>query len=222
MNGIILFCILIICLLPIYFSNKYNNRQGLMIIATTSSILSFILSFKYITISNLNVSANVIVYTTMFISLYLLLEISDKKTVSKITNLIFLLNILCSIILYLMSIYTQSLNDTISINMKNVFMDNYRILIIYPITIWLSQKILIAVYEKIKDIYENLFISATTTYLSVGLIESILFMILCYYNNLDNQTIIKLILSNYMLRLIITVIYSLFLTIFQNKKKVKK
>jgi uncharacterized PurR-regulated membrane protein YhhQ (DUF165 family) len=158
----------------------------------------------------------------MFISLSLLLEEGKQKEVHKITNLVFLLNIVSAIIIYLMTIYTQSLNDTISINMKNVFNDNYKILIVYPITMWIFQKLSITVYEKIKNIYDNLFISSTTTYLSVGLIESIIFITLCYYNSLNNQTIIRLILSNYMVRLIITVIYSLFLTIPQSKKKVIK
>lgn len=222
MNEFILLCILIICLLSIYFTNKYLHTKGLTIIITVSSILSLILSFKYITISNLSFNSNVILYASMFISLSLLLEEGKQKEVQKITNLVFLLNIVSAIIIYLMTIYTQSLNDTISINMKNVFNDNYKILIVYPITMWIFQKLSITVYEKIKNIYDNLFISSTTTYLSVGLIESIIFITLCYYNSLNNQTIIRLILSNYMVRLIITVIYSLFLTIPQSKKKVIK
>ena len=123
--------------------------------------------------------------------------------------------------LYIMSYYTQSLNDTIGINMTNTFINNYKTLIFYPLSILISQKLLILIYSKIKIIYDNIFISMVTTYLAVGLIESITYMFLTYYNVLESTTIIKLLLSTYMIRIIVIVIYSLFLTIF-NKKKVQK
>ena len=105
--------------------------------------------------------------------------------------------------------------------MTNVFIENYRILIAFPISLFISHKILILIYEKVKNIYDNFFISTVTTYLAVGLIESIIYVLISYYNILDNQTIIKIALSTYMIRLIITVIYSIFLLKITNKK-VKK
>ena len=221
MNEIILFCILIICLLYFFFNSEFLKEKDVTIIATTASILSFILSFKYIKLSNLIVNSNIIIYSTMFISLCMLIETRSKKKVEKTINLILFMNLICACILYILPIYTQSLNDTVSINMKNVFSDNYKIIIFYPLTIWITQKMLVTVYSKVKKIYENLFISMTTTYLCVGLIDSIIFSVLCYYNELSNQTIIKIILSSYMPRLIMIVLFSLFFT-YYNKKKVKK
>ena len=160
----------------------------------------------------------------MFSCLCLLLESSNKNTkkdINKIINLGFILNIFSAIMLYIMSYYTQSLNDTIGINMTNTFINNYKTLIFYPLSILISQKLLILIYSKIKNIYDNIFISMVTTYLAVGLIESITYMFLTYYNVLESTTIIKLLLSTYMIRIIVIVIYSLFLTIF-NKKKVQK
>ena len=119
-----------------------------------------------------------------------------------------------------MSNYTQSLNDTIGINMTNVFINNYRILIAYPISLLISQKILVKIYEKIKELYDNLFISTVTTYLAIDLIALIIYTIIGYYKVINNSDLIKLILSTYMIRLIITLLYSLFLT-FIPKKKVK-
>ena len=92
-------------------------------------------------------------------------------------------------------------------------------LLAYPISQFVSQKILIYVYDRIKKIYDNLFISTVTTYLLIGLIEILLFSIVAYYNILRNKVIIEIILSTYMIRLIITVIYSLLLPIFLKKAK---
>ena len=123
--------------------------------------------------------------------------------------------------IYMMSYHVQSLTDSISINMKNVFIDNKRILMIYPITTLISNYLLIWAYKKIRKLYDVPFITTVTTYLLIGLIEGILYFFLTYYNILDTKIIIKLLLSTYMVRLIITIIYSIFLTLLTSKK-VKK
>ena len=221
MNILLFLFILLISMFMTYISIKYLKKSGLMILYISASIISYLLTYKYVTFQTINYNSNSITYVTMLISLYLLLEKNNKKEVNKIINLNFISCIFISVILYIMSIYTQSLSDTIGINMTNVFINNYRILIAYPISILISQKILVIIYDKIKKLYDNLFISMVTTYLAIGLISSISYIIISYYNLLNNQDIIKVILSTYMIRLIVTVIYSIFLTVI-NKKKVKQ
>ena len=221
MNIIIYLCILIICIFSLYLSKKFLGKQGLTIIFISSSILSLIITFKYIMLSTINVNANSITYITMFTSLYLLLETTNKEEVKKITNLNFIINIFSAVLLYIMSYHVQSLTDSISINMKNVFITNYRLLIIFPITTLISNYLLIIVYKKIRKLYDVPFITTVTTYLFIGLIEAILYFFIAYYNILDTKIIIKLLLSSYMVRLIITIIYSLFLTFLTSKKVIK-
>lgn len=220
MNILIYLGILIISIMSIYLAKKYLGKQGLAITFIGMSALSFLLSFKYITLSTINLNSNSITFITMFTSLYLLLETTDKKEVKELTNLNFIINIFTGLMLYIMTYYTQSLIDTISINMKNVFMNNYRILIVYPLTTILANYLLIIMYNKIKNLYDNAFITTVTTYLLIGIIEGIIYTMLCYDTIIDYKTIILLILSTYMVRLIITIIYSLIIPKF-TKKKVK-
>ena len=221
MNYVIYLCILIISILSLYLSKKLLGKNGLIFVFITSSVLSLILSFKYVTFSTINASANSVTYVTMFTSLYLLLETVNKKEVKKLTILNFILNIFTSIILYIMSYHVQSLTDSISINMKNVFINNYKILIAYPIVTLITNYLLIWMYKKIRNLYDIPFITTVTTYLFIGLIESILLYFSVYYKVLNTKVIIKLLLSNYMIKLIITIIYSLLLTLL-TRKKVKK
>ena len=221
MNILLFLCILLISMFVTYICMNHLKKLGLIVLFISSSIISFILTFKYVTFQTINYNANSITYVTMLISLFLFLEKNNKKEVSRIINLNFISSIFISIILYIMSVYIQSLNDTIGINMTNIFINNIRILIAYPISIFVSQKILIIIYDKIKGLYDNLFISMVTTYLAVGLISSLLYMMISYYHFLNAQNIIKLTLSTYMIRLIVTIIYSVFLMIIQ-KKKVKQ
>lgn len=221
MNVIMYTCLLLILMVALYYSKKILGDLGLKIMFILMNITSFILTFKYITLSTINFNANSISCITMFSSLYLLLDRTTKEEGRKITNLNFIISIFTAILLYLMTTYTQTITDTVGINMKNVFEANSRILIIYPITILLANHVLIIMYEKIKSLYDNMFISTVTTFLLVGLIQGILYTVLSYYNILTIKTIIELILATYMVKLIITVIYSILL-MFINKERVVK
>lgn len=218
MNELIYLSILIITMLSLYLAKKLKKTLGLTIIFLEMSLISFILAFKYITLSTIHINSNSITYMTMFASLYLLLETTNKSEVKKIVNLNFLVSIFSAILLWIMTRHTISLTDTIGINIKNVFGDNYRILIIYPFTTLISNYLLIWMYNKIKNLYDNTFITMVTTYLLIGIIEGIIYTIFVYNNILTIKVMIQLILSTYMIRLIITVIYSLFLTLIYQKK----
>ena len=218
MNLIIYLFILIISMLFLYIINKLLGKLGLSITYVLMSITSLLLSFKYVTLSTINLNSNSITYVTMLTALYLFLESNDKKGTKDLINLNFLINIFFSIMIYIMTTYTQSLTDTISVNMKNVFTNNSQILIIYPLTTLLSSYLLIWVYKRIKQLYDNHFIAIVTIYLLVGLIEGILYTLLVYGRYLSIKSIIMIILSTYMIRLITTVIYSIFLILLDKKK----
>lgn len=213
--------ILLIALFPTIILSKRKDKIGLINLYIVSDILSLILSFKMTLLSTINYYASSATIITTYISLYLLLEKYDKKDVNKIINLGFYLNIVASLIIYITSLYPQSLTDTVGINMTNTFTYNYRYLIAFTISTLVSEKIIINTIKKIKTIYNNTFINLTTSYLLSGIIELIIYTIISYYNLLSLKMIIKILLSTYMIRIIITVINSILITI-TNKKKVKK
>lgn len=221
MNILIYLCILIICLLSLYFFKLFLSNFGLIITMITMNLISLILSFKFVTLSTINLNANTICYITMFTSLYLLIETMKKEEVKKIINLNFFITVFASIFLFLMSYHTESITDSISINMKNVFITNYRILITYPISTLLSNYLLVALYKKIKSLYDLPFITTVTTYLVIGLVSNLTFYLGAYLNIFNIKTILESSLSTYMIGLIITVIYSLILPKYKSKKVVK-
>ena len=221
MNVLIYIIILIISMISLYILNKLLGDLGLKVLFILMSITSFLLTFKYITIGNLSLNANCITYITMFSCLYLLLENNDKKEIRKLCNINFILNLFSAIMLYIMTVHTQSITDTISVNMKNIFLGNTRILYLFPIVTLLSNYLLIIMYEKVKNIYDNMFITTVTTFLLIGIIEGIIYTFLVYSNILTIKAIIELILSTYMVKLILTVIYSILLMIITKKKVAK-
>ena len=218
MNILICMGLLVISMLSLYFFRKLLGNLGLKIVFVLMSIVSFILSFKYITLANLSLNSNCITYITMYSSLYLLLDNTSRKEAKKLSNENFIINIFFAIILYLLTYHTSSMTDTIGINIKNVFGGNSIILLTYPLVTLVSNYLLIVMYEKIKKLYDNAFITTVTTYLLVGIVEGIIYTLLVYINILSYKKIILILLSTYMIRLIATVIYSLFLTLLSKKK----
>ena len=218
MNVIICLLMLLICIITLSLFKKILGELGIKIVFNLKSITSFLLTFKYINIWEFNINANCVTYITMFSALYLLLENKDKKETKKIINLNFLLNILCSVIIYTSTYHTQSLTDTVGINMKNVFRGIPIILISFPIITLLANYSLTIMYKKIKSLYDNLFITTVTTFLLIGIIEGVLYTLISYYNILTLKIIIELILSTYMIKLILTVIYSIILMKITKKK----
>lgn len=221
MNILIYLSILIILILFLFLISKLLGNLGLIMTTIMTSVLALITSFKYITLTTIDINSSVILYTTMYTSLYLLLENTTEKETKKIVVLNFLINIFTAFFLFLMSYHTQALTDSISINMKNVFIENYRILIIYPVSTFFSSILLILLYQKIKKLYDLPFITTVTTYLVVGLINALIFYLGSYYNIFTLKVIIELSLSTYMIGLIITVIYSLILPKLSKMKVIK-
>ena len=152
MNILIYLSILIILTIFLFLITKLLGNLGLIITVVMTGILSLITSFKYVTLTTININASVVLSITMYTSLYLLLENTTEKETKKIVILTFLINIFTAFFLFLMSYHTQALTDSISINMKNVFIENYRILITYPIANFFSSILLILLYQKIKKL----------------------------------------------------------------------
>ena len=129
MNILIYLSIIIILILFLFLISKLLGNLGLIMSTIMTGVLALITSFKYTTLTTIDINSSLVLYITMYTSLYLLLENTTEKETKKIVVLNFLINIFTAFFLFLMSYHTQALTDSISINIKNVFIENYRILI---------------------------------------------------------------------------------------------
>ncbi|MDY4996616.1 MAG: hypothetical protein SO108_02760, partial [Bacilli bacterium] len=74
MNILIYLSILIILTIFLFLITKLLGNLGLIITVVMTGILSLITSFKYVTLTTININASVVLSITMYTSLYLLLE----------------------------------------------------------------------------------------------------------------------------------------------------
>lgn len=205
----------------IFVSQGLSEKNGILNIYSIYNIISFLLAFKLIDVMKININAN-IALSSLFTSLtYLIIEKSTAKEYKNIIKQIFTINVILSIIIFLSSIYVGEINDVNSVNMQNIFISNYKILISYPTITLINQIVILLIYNTIKDITQNINIRTILTNLTVLMIETILFCISSYIFSIKLIYLPVLIISNYLIKVIITSIYTPFISYLIKLKKVK-
>ena len=222
MNSIIIVLLLIlVSLLLIYSMYKIYDKRGLYFSLVIMNIMSFILSFKIIKIFSLNINLGLIPMISIFTIIYIIITkygIKDKKT---ILSLSLYTNIITSILILITNYFIPTVSETISISIKGTFEYNYKILILYPITILLSQYIIIKLFNYLKELQSNIIINITLTYITTGLVYTLVFYLIAYINLIDIKNTIFMGVSSFLIGIIITLLNTLIIDLIF-KKKVKK
>lgn len=222
MNSIIIVLLLIlVSLLLIYSMYKIYDKRGLYFSLVIMNIMSFILSFKIIKLFSLNINLGLIPMISIFTIIYIIItkySIKDKKT---ILSLSLYTNIITSILILITNYFIPTVSETISISIKGTFEYNYKILILYPIIILLSQYIIIKLFNYLKELQSNIIINITLTYITTGLVYTLVFYLIAYINLIDIKNTIFMGVSSFLIGIIITLLNTLIIDLIF-KKKVKK
>ena len=222
MNSIIIVLLLIlVSLLLIYSMYKIYDKICLYFSLVIMNIMSFILSFKIIKIFSLNINLGLIPMISIFTIIYIIItkySIKDKKT---ILSLSLYTNIITSILILITNYFIPTVSETISISIKGTFEYNYKILILYPIIILLSQYIIIKLFNYLKELQSNIIINITLTYITTGLVYTLVFYLIAYINLIDIKNTIFMGVSSFLIGIIITLLNTLIIDLIF-KKKVKK
>lgn len=216
--------IVLMIALSVFFIFVFNfmlEKNGIKNIYLIYNIMSFLLSFKILEIFQININANIVI-SSLFTSLtYLMIEKSTPKEYKEIIKQTLTINIIVSILILIITLYIGTINDTISVNMNNIFKENYKILISYPIITAINQIFILLIYNNIKDNKMNTITRIIITNLNVLMVESILFIVASYIFKVEFINILVLIISNYLIKVLITLIYTPFINYLINQKKVK-
>lgn len=220
MNTLLFILIVGISFGSLYLFNKFLNKEGLFIWIIIANIISYISSFKIINILNFPMMASIPINITIFAAIFILIENYNIKDAKKGCNIILISSLMTIIFIFITISYSPSINDNISINFYNIFINNYILFLSYPIISYLSFRFAIKSYDTLKREYKTLTISNMLTIILFGLIETI-GLSFSLINNIDIKTIIIIIFTNYFVKLLLaacSVIFMSYLTV----KKVKE
>lgn len=221
MSEIIFLIITIISMITIPLAYNYLDKKGLYLMLIIMTIVSYLLSFKVLNIWGLSVSANIITTISILEIVYLLIEKETKKNHYNYLFLTIFCLIATAFAILTTSSYIPSINDTLSTNMKGLFIDNYQILIIFPLLLIITEIISHPIYLTLNQIYQNKIISINLIYMVLGLLNSLIFSFIAYASDPSFLSKLNIALATYFIGLIISILYTPIFNYLTSKKKVR-
>ena len=221
MSEIIFLIITIISMITIPLAYNYLDKKGLYLMLIIMTIVSYLLSFKVLNIWGLSVNANVITTISILEIVYLLIEKETKKNHYNYLFLTIFCLIATAFAILTTSSYIPSINDTLSTNMKGLFIDNYQILIIFPLLLIITEIISPQIYLTLNQIYQNKIISINLIYMVLGLLNSLIFSFIAYASDPSFLSKLNIALATYFIGLIISILYTPIFNYLTSKKKVR-
>ena len=221
MSEIIFLIITIISMITIPLAYNYLDKKGLYLMLIIMTIVSYLLSFKVLNIWGLSVNANVITTISILEIVYLLIEKETKKNHYNYLFLTIFCLISTAFAILTTSSYIPSINDTLSTNMKGLFIDNYQILILFPLLLIITEIISPQIYLTLNQIYQNKIISINLIYMVLGLLNSLIFSFIAYASDPSFLSKLNIALATYFIGLIISILYTPIFNYLTSKKKVR-
>ena len=221
MSEIIFLIITIISMITIPLAYNYLDKKGLYIMLIIMTIVYYLLSFKVLNIWGLSINANVITTISILEIVYLLIEKETKKNHYNYLFLTIFCLIATAFAILTTSSYIPSINDTLSTNMKGLFIDNYQILILFPLLLIITEIISPQIYLTLNQIYQNKIISINLIYMVLVLLNSLIFSFIAYASNPSFLSKLNIALATYFIGLIISILYTPIFNYLTSKKKVR-
>ena len=222
MNEIIFLILIIVTLLTIFTLFKLFEKRGLYFSLVILNIATFILSFKIILFLKLNINLGIVPYIGVLSTIYLFIIKYGPKEIKELQKISLYTNILTAIFLTSINYFIPAITETISINIKDTFIYNYKILIAYPVIMLLSQYLIVRLYTFVSSIQSNKSICILLTYIITALLYTVVFHIVSYISVLTIKNSIYIGISTYIVGLIVTTIYIAFIYYLSKSKKVIK
>ena len=220
MSEIAFIILLGISIILLFLSYYFLDIKGLKILTILMTIISFLLSFKIVTVFNLDTNMNIIPYMTLLSLVYIFKEKYNKKSLTENIITIFVTSVITLIVIILLSTYIQSINDIVASNITSLFIDNYKVAIIYPIMLLGEIICSLKLYEILKK-YNNVnSINIIITTITIGIIECVIFSTVSYVSVLEFKEISRLALSDYLFKLIIIIFFLPVINLIIKRKKV--
>lgn len=221
MEEIIFLILICLTMLITYVFYKFLGKRGLYFSLVIMNILTFILSFKNIYLFKMNINLGIIPFVGIITILCIFEDKKYQKEIKNIISISFYSNLAIAILIYIMNFSISAITETISINMQATFETNYKILIIYPFLMTLTEFIISKLYKLIKNIEDNIPIDLILTYILTGLIYPVIFLLLSYIKVIEFKYSLFLGILTYIIGLPIALI-NIFFVIYLVRKKVLK
>lgn len=209
------------CFGLIYIVHKYFGKEQFYLIGIIYSILSFIMSFKITNVFGVNVNTSVIFSSGLLIILYYFVKKYKENESKKFINTVMLSSLVC-ICLFMLSVFMiPSIYDKTNIFYQNIILNNLPIVILYPISLYITLFLSEYCFRELEKELKNKNIKIIFTILGIMFIDSAIFSYFSYAFIIKFDTAIGIAIDNYFIKTGIMIIYMLIVNRLFMIRKVK-
>lgn len=220
MIEIIILINIIVCVFFVSTMHHFYEKKGLYLSITTLSLISYLASFKITSLLGSNINTSIIIYPIILEIIYILKKKHPLEKKTKVRNYTIVTFISATIYIILSCLYNPIETNLYALDMEKTFLNNYVLLITYPLMHIISLELSTKLLPKLDKMYENKFITIMINYLIVSLISVVLMINISYIGLLNPFETFKLSIITYFSGLLITLITYPAMMHLINKKKV--
>lgn len=217
MNELILIFIILIISGTIITTYHFYEKLGLKILFIIMTVLNLVMSFKTANLFGLNINLSLIPMTSIYTLTFILIEKHSKTEFKDNFKLIIKSILFIFPIFIVFLLFTQSINDNITLNENylNEFLPNLISLIILPLFILLT----VYIYNYLKQTNKNFYINVIICTILVSIIETFITTSIIYIKNTDIVLTMQIILTNYLFKILITLLNLGIIRLVTTKRK---
>lgn len=221
MNIGVFLLLMAICLGLVYLVHKYFGKKEYYVLGIIYSIISFILSFKIINIFGMNINANVIFSSGLLLILYYFVNRYNEKESRRFIFSMISITLVCTTILVGTSVMVPSIYDGASAYYENMVFDNLAILILYPISMAITMFLSEYCFKELKKEEKKKNIKTILTLFGIVFIDTAVFIYFSYAFIIRFNASLVIAVDNYIVKIIIMIIYVLIINRLFMVRKVK-
>ncbi len=220
---IIVFLVLsIVSMLTIYCLYKIFEKRGLYFSLVIMSLITYIFSFKILTVLTISINLNIVTMVSRFTTIYILINKYGLKESKNIILLTLYTNVISGILLLLTNYYIPAVTEVITISIEGVFLYNYKLLIAYPLIMLLTEWLIIKLFTFVKTLSNDIYINTILIYIIIGLLPTLIFYLVGYINIISIKSTIFLGVTTFLIGLLFTGMNTAIIKLINSRKEVDK
>lgn len=220
--GFIVFILLIgVCIGFIYIVHKYFDKFEFNLLIIIYSILSFLMSFKTISIFGIDINGSIIFTSGLLSILYYYINRYSEKEYKRFIILNTICNFACIICLLLMAFVVPSINDISLVTYQRLVFDNLPILILYPLSSIITLFLSSYCFNELRKEDNKKLIKTIFTLIGIVFIDTFIYIYFTYTFLFRFDVAMPIAINNYIIKTIIVINYLLIVKRLFMIRKVK-
>ena len=219
MNGIIFLLLSILCVGFIYIVHKFFGKHEFYVITVIYSIISFIMSFKLVSVFGININMGSIFSSGIIMLLYYFVNRFDNIEVKRFIAISMISIIVLIVFIWLGILMIPSIYDENLILFRDLFFENIPIIILYPLGLFGTLLLSSYSFKELKKTNNNRSIKTILTFIGIIFVDVFIFIYFSYAFIIKFDAAILMAIGNYFIKIVvISIMYFLTNRIMRVKK----